>query len=171
MQFDKTALKAENEGFARDIFISSAACKYPTLKLKHLKELDAPSIAADALLFLWTTGPQLADAIELGQAWGFEYKTVAFVWDKQVHNPGRYTLSQTEFCFVFKHGHIPAPRGARNVLQLISERRGRHSEKPLAVIEGITAMFSRSSAKSSFLPAAPLKAGSTGDWNVPSQRR
>lgn len=142
MQFDKSAIKSENEGFTRDIFISSASFKYPTVKLQHLKELDVPSISADdCLLFMWITGPQLAHAIELGQAWGFEYKTVAFVWDKQVHNPGRYTLSQTEFCLVFKHGRIPTPRGARNVRQLVSEHRGAHSEKPQAVIAGISAMF------------------------------
>jgi N6-adenosine-specific RNA methylase IME4 len=90
---------------------------------------------------MWTTGPQLAYAVELGQAWGFEYKTVAFVWDKMVHNPGRYTLSQTELCLVFKKGRIPTPRGARNIRQLIHEPRGKHSEKPDKVIDGITKMF------------------------------
>lgn len=93
--------------------------------------MDVNSIASDdCLLFMWTTGPQMANAIELGSSWGFEYKTMAFVWDKQVHNPGRYTLSQTEFCLVFKRGRIPTPRGARNVKQLISVRRGKHSENP-----------------------------------------
>lgn len=58
-----------------------------------------------------------------------------------MHNPGRYTLSQTEFCLVFKKGKIPTPRGARNVRQLISIPRGAHSEKPEAVIAGITKMF------------------------------
>ncbi len=93
------------------------------------------------LLFLWTTGPQMANAISLGSAWGFAYKTVAFVWDKMNHNPGRYTLSQTEFCLVFKKGRIPSPRGARNVKQLVRSRREAHSAKPEEVIDGITAMF------------------------------
>ena len=90
---------------------------------------------------MWTTGPQMANSIELGEAWGFAYKTVAFVWDKQAHNPGRYTLSQTEFVLAFKKGRFPSPRGARNVRQLLSMRRGEHSEKPQQVIEGITRMF------------------------------
>ncbi len=142
MQYDKTTIKSENEGFKKDIFISSASFKYPTVKLENLKKLDVNSIAADdSLLFLWTTGPQLANSIELGNCWGFEYKTVAFVWDKMIHNPGRYTLSQTEFCLVFKKGKIPTPRGARNIRQLISIPRSVHSEKPEAVIEGITKMF------------------------------
>ena len=75
MQYDKSVIKDENVGFERKIFLSSAEFKYP--------------------------GPQLANSVELGEAWGFEYKTVAFVWDKKVHNPGRYTLSQTEFVLVF----------------------------------------------------------------------
>ena len=142
MQYDKTTIKTENVGFEKKIFISSAAFKYPTLKLNQLKELDLASIADDdCILFMWTTGPQMANSIELGEAWGFEYKTVAFVWDKMIHNPGRYTLSQTEFVLAFKKGRFPQPRGARNVRQMLSVPRGRHSEKPQEVIAGITKMF------------------------------
>ena len=142
MQYDKTCIKTENIGFERNIFISSASFKYPTVKLNDLKKLNVPSIADDdCILFMWTTGPQFANSIELGESWGFEYKTVAFVWDKQVHNPGRYTLSQTEFVLAFKKGKFPAPRGARNVRQLVSVHRGKHSEKPEIVIDGITKMF------------------------------
>ena len=142
MQYDKTTIKSENIGFEKEIFISSASFKYPTVKLKDLELLDVQSIAADdCILFLWTTGPQMANAIRLGEAWGFEYKTVAFVWDKMVHNPGRYTLSQTEFVLAFKKGKFPTPRGARNVRQLVKVHRTEHSEKPMEVIEGITKMF------------------------------
>ena len=52
-------------------------------------------------------------------AWEFEQKTIAFAWDKTVHNPGRYTLSQTEFVLAFKKGKFPTPRGARNIKQLL----------------------------------------------------
>lgn len=142
MQYDKSSIKTVNVGFEKDIFISAANFKYPTLKLKELKSLDVSSIAEDdCILFMWTTGPQFANAIELGKSWGFEYKTVAFVWDKQVHNPGRYTLSQTEFVLAFKRGRFPTPRGARNVRQLVSIHRGEHSKKPEQVIDGITRMF------------------------------
>lgn len=142
MQYDKSSIKSINVGFEKNVFISAANFKYQTLKLKELKELDVNSIATDdCILFMWTTGPQMANSIELGKAWGFEYKTIAFVWDKQVHNPGRYTLSQTEFVLAFKKGRFPSPRGARNVRQLISIHRGEHSEKPEKVIDGITKMF------------------------------
>lgn len=142
LQYDKTTIKKENVGFEKKIFISSSAFKYPTVKLRQLKELDVKSISADdCILFMWTTGPQLANSIELGEAWGFEYKTVAFVWDKMIHNPGRYTLSQTEFVLAFKRGKIPSPRGARNIHQMVTIPRGKHSEKPLEVIDRITKMF------------------------------
>lgn len=114
MQYDKTIIKAENVGFEKNIFISAANFKYPTVKLKQLIELDIKSIAADdCILFMWTTGPQMANSIKLGEAWGFEYKTVAFVWDKQIHNPGRYTLSQTEFVLAFKRGKFPTPKRSK----------------------------------------------------------
>ena len=142
MQYDKTSIKSENIGFKKKIFISSAELKYPTIKLKHLMDLDVESITDDnCLLFMWTTGPQMSNAVKLGQAWGFEYKTVAFVWDKMIHNPGRYTLSQTEFVLAFKHGKFPQPRGARNVKQLVQAPRSKHSVKPLQIIDGITKMF------------------------------
>ena len=142
MQYDKTTVKSENPSFKRKIFISSAGFKYPTLKLKQLKDLDVSSIAdKDCLLFMWATGPQMANSIELGKTWGFEYKTVAFVWDKMIHNPGRYTLSQTEFVLAFKRGKFPQPRGARNIRQMIQIHRGEHSAKPTEVIDRITRMF------------------------------
>ena len=142
MQYDKSSIKTINTGFEKNVFISAATFKYPTVKLNDLKMLDVQSITEDdCILFMWTTGPQMSNSIELGEAWGFEYKTVAFVWDKQVHNPGRYTLSQTEFVLAFKKGKFPTPRGARNVRQLVSVHRGEHSEKPEIVIDGITKMF------------------------------
>lgn len=142
MQYDKSSIKTINTGFEKNVFISAANFKYPTVKLNDLKTLEVQSIAeADCILFMWTTGPQMSNSIELGEAWGFEYKTVAFVWDKQVHNPGRYTLSQTEFVLAFKKGKFPTPRGARNIRQLVSIHRGEHSEKPEVVINGITKMF------------------------------
>ncbi len=142
MQYDKTVIKGENAGFEKEIFLSAAEFKYPTIKLKDLKKLNIRSISADdCILFMWTTGPQMANSIELGEAWGFEYKTVAFVWDKMVHNPGRYTLSQTEFVLAFKKGKFPQPRGAKNIRQMVTVHRSEHSVKPKEVIDGITKMF------------------------------
>jgi N6-adenosine-specific RNA methylase IME4 len=142
LQFDKSSINVEEIDPSKKIFISSASFKYPTLKLKELKKLPIIEIAKeDSLMFMWTSNPHLAQAIELGEAWGYKYRTVGFVWDKMNHNPGQYTLSYCELCLVFKRGKIPTPRGARNIKQLIRVPRGKHSEKPIEVLQGITKMF------------------------------
>lgn len=142
LQFDKSSKSAENMDWKRPVFISSASFKYPTLKLDELKKMPLQEIAQDdCLLFMWTSNPHLAQALELGKAWGFEYRTVAFVWDKMNHNPGKYTLSNCELCLVFKNGKIPQPRGARNIQQLVRAPRGKHSEKPIEVMMAIEKMF------------------------------
>ena len=115
---------------------------YPTVTLADLKSLNVPGICAqDCLLFMWATNPHLDQAIDLGKAWGFAWATVAFVWDKVRVNPGFYTMSQCELCLVFKRGKIPSPRGARNVRQLVTAKRGAHSEKPDEVRLRIEKMF------------------------------
>src|SRR3989344_4214208 len=142
LQLDKTSKSKENIDFSRKIFISSAVFKSPTLKIEELMRIPIQEIAKDdCLLFMWTSNPHLAQAIKLADAWGFEYKTVAFVWDKMNHNPGQYTLSNCELCLVFKRGRIPKPRGARNVKQLVRTPRKEHSEKPIDVIQAIEKMF------------------------------
>jgi N6-adenosine-specific RNA methylase IME4 len=142
LQFDKSSKSVDQIDLSRNIFISSATFKYPTLKTSELMEIPIHEIAKDdCLLFMWTSNPHLAQAIELGEAWGFEYKTVAFVWDKMNHNPGQYTLSNCELCLVFKRGRIPKPRGARNIQQLVRSPRKKHSEKPIEVIQAIDKMF------------------------------
>ncbi len=115
---------------------------YPTVTTRDLFDLDIPSICEkDALLFMWTSSPHLDQAIELMRAWGFSYKTIAFVWDKVRVNPGYYTMSQCEICIVGKRGKIPTPRGARNVRQFLSQERGAHSAKPEEVRKRIEEMF------------------------------
>lgn len=142
LQYDKSSIGQENINLDKNIFISSASFKYPTVKLKDLKLLDIDSIAADdCLLYMWTTGPQLQNSIELGNSWGFQYTTIAFVWDKVKRNPGHYTMSQTEMVLLFKKGKIPNPRGARNIHQFLSEERGKHSAKPHEIRDRIHEMF------------------------------
>lgn len=115
---------------------------FPTIPLADLKCLPVASIASnDCLLFMWSTGPHLDQAVELGKSWGFAWATIAFVWDKCKVNPGHYTMSQCELCLVFKRGRIPTPRGARNVRQLITVERQAHSAKPEEVRRRIDIMF------------------------------
>ena len=142
LQFDKSSTSKEKIDFSRNIFVSSADFKYPTVKTEELKTLPVVNIANDnCLLFMWSTNPHLSQAIALGQAWGFEYRTVVFIWNKMIHNPGKYTLSNCEMCLLFKRGKIPTPRGVRNIQQLVSIPRGKHSEKPHQIRKNIELMF------------------------------
>lgn len=142
LQFDKSSKGIDKLDPNKKIFISSACFKYPTLKTTELKKLKLKDITKDdCLLFMWTTNPHLEQALDLGKSWGFQYRTVAFVWDKMSHNPGQYTLSNCELCLLFKKGKIPSPRGDRNVQQLVRLPRGKHSEKPNEILQMITRMF------------------------------
>jgi len=147
---------------------------YGTVTSADLAALPVCGIAEDdCLLFLWATSPHLDQAIELGKAWGFEWATVAFVWDKQRVNPGFYTMSQCELCLVFKRGKIPRPRGARNVRQLVSEPRGPHSVKPDEVRRRIELMFPQQ-AKIELFARAPAPGWDTWGDEIEhgaSQRR
>ena len=119
-----------------------AAKHYPTVKLKDLKTLAINKISNEnSLLFMWATSPHLDQAIELGKAWGFEWATVGFVWNKVRVNPGFYTMSQCELCLIFKKRKIPHPRGDRNIRQYVVHKREKHSKKPDEVRRRISSMF------------------------------
>lgn len=127
---------------AGGISTGGAIKHYPTLTLEDLKQLPVADIAEDdSLLFMWSSSPHLDQAIDLGKGWGFNWATVAFVWDKLKVNPGFYTMSQCELCLLFKRGRIPTPRGERNVRQFIQDKRSEHSAKPREVKTRIAKMF------------------------------
>ena len=117
---------------------------YPTVPAVEMATWRVGDVLAaeNALLFLWATSPHLDQAIALGEAWGFKWATVAFVWDKCKVNPGFYTMSQYELCLVMKRGKIPdRGGGSRSVRQSVVEERARHSAKPDEVRRRITEMF------------------------------
>jgi N6-adenosine-specific RNA methylase IME4 len=121
---------------------NGASSIYKTVKTEDMMKWDIPSLCEDnCLLFLWSSSPHLDQAILLGQAWGFEYSTIGFVWNKEASNPGFYTMSECEICLIFKKGSIPSPRGRRNIRQFLSEKRTTHSTKPKEVMHRITKMF------------------------------
>ena len=124
-------------------YINSVNEHYDTMSKKELvemKDVIQKISEKDCLLFMWATCPNLDVAIDLGREWGFEYKTVAFVWDKQRTNYGFYTLSQCELCLVFKKGKIPKKQ-ANNVKQFLSEYVSKHSQKPEEIRKRIDLMF------------------------------
>ena len=121
----------------------SASDHYPTMKPQELMDMDVQHICSkNCIIYMWTTGPQLDISIDVLKAWGFKYKTIAFVWNKAITNPGYYTMSSCEICIVGTRGAIPKPRGTRNEQQYYCKQRTRHSSKPKEFIERIE-LFSR----------------------------
>ena len=101
--------------------------------------------AKNSILYMWTTGPQLQISMDVMQAWGFRYKTIAYVWHKIRVNPGYYTMSSCELCIVGTKGSIPKPRGTRNERQFYEKKRTRHSAKPIHFRECIERMHPKQS--------------------------
>ena len=129
-------------------YINSVEEHYNTMSKKELYNMKSIieniTNKESCLLFMWATCPNLDLAIDLGREWGFEFKTVAFVWDKQRTNYGFYTLSQCELCLVFKKGKIPK-KETNNIKQFLSEYVDKHSKKPEEIRNRIDKMFSKQS--------------------------
>ena len=143
-----------------------AASHYGTLSDEALCLLPAATIMDDnCLVFMWTSGPKLRSAITVGEAWGLNFITIGFVWDKLRPIPGSYTLSQHEFVLIFKKGRIPSDRGARNIRQKVQEPRGPHSVKPWEVRQRIVDMFPRQ-RKIELFARPHMSNIDQGEWDV-----
>jgi N6-adenosine-specific RNA methylase IME4 len=122
--------------------------EYETMPLEWIKSLDVAKLAEkDCILFLWAVSPQLPEAIEVMQAWGFTYKTVAFCWSKvtknkkPVSNLGKWTMGNVELCLLGVRGKPNKFRVDKSVKQLVVAERTVHSKKPDEVRERITQGF------------------------------
>lgn len=106
------------------------------MSLEEIKSLPVREIAAeDCALFLWATFPCLKEALEVIDAWGFTYKTVAFVWVKQNRKSeslfwgmGFWTRANAEICIIATKGH--PKRVSSGIHQIIISHIEQHSKKP-----------------------------------------
>lgn len=96
--------------------------------------------------FLWATFPQLPEALRLIKAWGFTYKSVAFVWLKKnrksegwFYGLGFWTRGNAEVCLLATRGH--PKRQAANVHQFIISPIQEHSRKPEEARDKIVALM------------------------------
>jgi len=104
---------------------------YGTMSVDEIKALDVPA-ADDAVLYLWSTVTHVPEALDVLNAWGFEYKTQA-VWDKQAFGVGYWFRGQHELLYVGTRGDVsPPPKDARRG-SMFREQRTDHSAKPDAV--------------------------------------
>lgn len=116
--------------------------EYCTMSLDEMKRMNVEGISDDnSLLFMWSSGALLEDSLELMAAWGFKYRTIAFIWNKKRPAFGKYTMPMCELVLVGKRGNIPKPRGAQNVRQHYSIEKSAHSVKPKIFRDLISKMF------------------------------
>lgn len=107
----------------------TAADPYPTMTVEELCALPVADLAAkDCALFMWAVDAHLEHALQIGRAWGFTYKTIAFIWDKGRMGMGFWSRKEAEVCLLFTRGH--PKRLDAGVRQMIREPRREHSRKP-----------------------------------------
>ena len=113
-----------------------AANHYPLMPIQDICALPVHELAAqDCALFLWATLALLPEALSVIRAWGFSYKSTAFVWIKPNKispgwfvGTGYWTRANAEVCLL---GIMGKPKRQDNsVRQLIVEPRREHSRKP-----------------------------------------
>jgi N6-adenosine-specific RNA methylase IME4 len=120
---------------------TSADNHYPTSPLKAIKARDVPSICADdCVLFLWATAPMLPQALEVMDAWGFNYVS-NFVWVKDKAGTGYWSRNQHEHLLIGTKGNLPAPLEGTQWRSVIEAKRGKHSEKPETVYDLIESYY------------------------------
>ncbi len=122
-----------------------AESHYPCMSTKDICNLKIPS-ADNAILFLWTTFPQLEEALKVIKAWGFVYKTLGFNWykknikiDSMFLGMGYWTRSNSEYCLLATKGH--PKRQSTGVFQIVEHPRMKHSQKPNIIRDKIVELI------------------------------
>ncbi len=125
----------------------AAEKQYPTMSIEEICALPVADLAAkDSALFLWATFPQLKEAFRVIDAWGFKYKTLAFLWLKQnrkadswFYGMGFWTRSNAEVCLLATKGH--PHRQCAGIHQFVISHIEQHSKKPDEVRDKIVRLM------------------------------
>lgn len=91
------------------------------MSIEAIKAAPVSRIAAgDCALFLWITFPMLREGWAVMDAWGFTFKTVAFVWVKQCRKSdniftgmGYWTRANAEICLLATRGRETGGQGCQ----------------------------------------------------------
>jgi N6-adenosine-specific RNA methylase IME4 len=152
-----------------------AIAHYDTMSIEQIKGYRvkgvpvADIVAENAVVFLWTPGPQTPRVAEIMQAWGFRFSGIAFVWVKPtrglnrllkdavagvsiikpkdcgplsfVAGGGYSTRKNAEFCWLGIRGKLGCQD--HSIRDVVCAPRGQHSEKPDEIRDRITRMFPR----------------------------
>jgi N6-adenosine-specific RNA methylase IME4 len=112
---------------------------YPCMPLEEIKALTIPS-ADSAILFLWAVNQLLPQALEVMQAWGFDY-VANLAWIKPSIGLGIWTRNRHELLLVGRRGSLSPPEADQRPDSVIEAKRGRHSAKPATVYELIETAY------------------------------
>jgi N6-adenosine-specific RNA methylase IME4 len=114
----------DNSGFDQ-----SAEAHYPTMTIDEIAALPVGEIAAlPSVLYLWATVPLLPDALEVMNAWGFEYKTHR-IWKKdKAPGIGWWGRTYHELLLIGAKGDNLHP--AERLPSVVEAPADRHSAKP-----------------------------------------
>lgn len=105
----------------------------------YMQFASAENLRGGAACFLWATFPNIAEGIKVLEAWGFQYKTAAFVWVKKNRKNGgnfwgmgAYTRANAEVCLLGISPGFKARERVRShkVHQIIEAPFEGHSKKP-----------------------------------------
>lgn len=113
---------------------------YKTMRTEEICSLPVRDLKTDdAILFLWATFPNIAEALRVMEAWGFTYKTAAFVWVKRNKKSeslfwgmGAYTRANAEICLLGISNGTRAKKAIKrhDIHQVIISPIEAHSKKP-----------------------------------------
>jgi len=122
---------------------------YQCMPPEDIKALPVGAIAGrNCILFLWTTDSMLKHAMEAMEGWGFDYKTIAFVWTKEKPSGaehmglGKYTRANPELCLLGTRGADLSP-AVHDVRQWQHHPVREHSRKPDEFRRDIVRMYPR----------------------------
>jgi len=115
----------------------------PLEEIKHYRDGEGTPIqdkfTQNAVLFLWATPPKIRDAMEVIDAWGFQYITQA-VWIKNRLGMGYWWMQKHEILLLAKKGNFPAPKTGSRPPSIIQAKWNGHSKKPGCVYRMIERM-------------------------------
>lgn len=142
-EYKQSGSKTNSRGMAK--------AHYNTMSTKDICNLPIRNIATDkAVCFIWATFPNIAEALKVMCAWGFTYKTAAFVWVKKNRKSGTnfwgmgaWTRANAEVCLIGISKKTKAKECVKShaVHQIIESAVEQHSKKPDVTREKIVELI------------------------------
>ena len=131
-EYRQSGSKTNSRGMAKQHYATMKTSDICSLPIKDIK-------TDDSICFMWSTFPNIDQALIVMQKWGFEYKTAAFVWVKKYSKSktnfwgmGQYTRANAEVCLLGTSKSVKASKCIKShrVHQIIESPVEQHSKKP-----------------------------------------